>query len=58
MADWERARGALKPRLTHLRPIESAIQLNQYAEDLKNIVQDTIQDNIPPSKPMPYAKSW
>ncbi|MGH2507601.1 MAG: endonuclease/exonuclease/phosphatase family protein, partial [Ktedonobacteraceae bacterium] len=58
MADWEQIRGALKPRLIHLRPIESATQLDQYAEDLNNVVQDTIQDNIPPSKPMPYAKRW
>ena len=60
-ADWEEFRKSLKTKIDQLPPpqqAETTQQIEEMAEDLTRILQQTIKENIAHTKPCPDAKRW
>ena len=61
MAKWKKIREILEEKIREeidATPIMNSADLNCRVERLNKTINDTVEEVIPMSKPMPYTKRW
>jgi ribonuclease HI len=61
LVDWDEFNKALKARMQHVpepTDIHSEAEASRRLDQLNRLVEETIEEQVPISKPCPYSKRW